>query len=163
MKKNLIIVCAGNYSNSDAYERVLSYIVQKRYIGGYGFPFPPNRESAVREFYRCEEISDYDSTRKLWHFTISLPSLKTTTLLHWAEAITQVFSKEYDILYGIDLDPGHYHIHFAVNTYGYFPNIPPLTSSLFHSYLLTIKQLLSATYPDRQTLIYYKEEARNYV
>lgn len=163
MKKNLIIVCAGDYSNSDVYERVLSYIVQKCYIGGYGFPLPPNVDSVVCEFYRCEEISNYDNTRKLWHFTVSLPNLKITTLLHWAETITQVFSEEYDILYGIDLDPGHYHIHFAVNTYGYFPNTPPLTSSLFHSHLLTIKQLLSATYLDRQTTIFYKKEAKNYV
>lgn len=164
MKKNLlIIVCAGDYSNSDVYERVLSYIIRKDYIGGYGFPLPPEKESILSEFYRCERISDYDSDRKLWHFTISLPGLKTATLLRLAETITQVFAGKYDLLYGVDLEPGHYHIHFAVNTYGCFPNAPLLTPPLFHSCLLEIKHLLSTQYPNRQVEILYKEEGRIYV
>lgn len=163
MKKNLIIVCAGDYSNSDVYERVLSYIIRKDYIGGYGFPLPTDKESVLNEFYRCEETSDYDSNQKLWHFTISLPGMRATTLLHLAETITQTFAGKYDLLYGVDLEPGHYHIHFAVNVYGYFPKIPLLTPPIFHTYLLNIKQLLLTQYPNRQTEILYKKEGRIYV
>lgn len=124
MKSNLIIVFAGDYSSQDVYERFLDYIVRKSYIGGYGFPLPPDKANVLSEFHRCEGISNYDADQKLWHFTVSLPRLRTTTLLSLAETVTRLFSGKYDLLYGIDLDPGHYHIHFAVNVYGCSPDKP---------------------------------------
>ena len=45
----------GSYDNEDAYNRVIGYISNKTYFGGYGFYYSPNPDSSIiQQFKLCE-------------------------------------------------------------------------------------------------------------
>ena len=60
----------GEYSNDDAYEKVLGYISNKSYIGGFGFTCNPDI-SIIQQFQLSQDYSHYSAERKMWHFIIT--------------------------------------------------------------------------------------------
>lgn len=123
MKINLIKIFPGDYSNLDAYNRITDYILQKPYVGGYGFTLPLTKSTVIKQLEASNLASTYNGDRFVWHFIISIPRIKKhSTLLLLAEKIATLFTRDYQILYALDLDPGHYHLHFAINAYSYHPN-----------------------------------------
>lgn len=151
MKFNVINVCKGEYSNSDAYESTIYYAYSKNYIGGYGFPLPATAEEIIKYFYYAQEASHIISDRSVWHFNVSIADLKNcknhTAYLLLADTIAALFAKDYQVLYSLDLEPGHYHLHFVVNNYSYHPDTAVLTAERFYQYNLLIEKIIQKLYP----------------
>lgn len=159
MKKSLIVIYSGDYSNGDAYERLLTYVSKKNYVCGYGIPIPIERNYAIQSFYQAQDLSTYTCTRQLWHFTISLPD--KTDLVHFmqlADHIAILFGYQYQVVYALDLEKPHAHIHFAINCYSHLPEQPPLSEELFQSYLAQSISLLQSYYPQYKASVEWKEE-----
>ncbi len=159
MKESLIIIQPGEYSNSDAYESVLTYISKKDYVGGYGIPLPPSRNALIKSFYRIEQNSNYQNSRYLWHFVISLPT-KTDNkkFLQMADNIAIQIAYHYQVVYALDLEKEHSHIHFTINAYSYQPDYPPLSEEIFENYMRTSLCILQNTYPMYQAKLTVRED-----
>lgn len=159
MKPNVINVCKGEYSNSDAYESTIYYACSKNYIGGYGFPLPAAPEEIIRYFYYAQEASNFIADRSVWHFNVSIADLKNhTTYLLLADAIASLFAKNYQVLYSLDLEPGRYHLHFVVNNYSYHPDTAVLTPERFYQYNLLIEEIIQNLYPYNHIINEWKKE-----
>ncbi len=137
-----------DYSNDDAYERVLGYISQKKYIGGFGFTCSPEL-SIIRQFQLSQECSLYSAERKMWHFIITFASAwPHLSLLQLASVVAKAFSPEYQILFGVDTEGGsNPHLHFGVNAFSYHPEHPVLSEELMHDYLKQLQIFLQNHYP----------------
>lgn len=121
---------------------------------GYLLPFPLTRDNVIAQFYACEENSCSFVEPKIRHFIISVSNIcNTTKWLLLAEQIASLFCPNYQIVYALDLETGHYHLHFAVNNYHYHPNGQPLSDELFQVYLKQICYILSATFPSHSVEI----------
>lgn len=154
---SLIIYKKNCYTNDDAYERVITYC-QKDLIGGYLLELPLTRDSVINQFQACENNSIYYIDSKLWHFVISISDLNNSRILQsLADQIAALFCPNYQVIYGIDLDPNHYHIHFVVNAYGYTSKVPPLDLEGFEHYTHLIAILLKEKFPTHTPKIYQKE------
>lgn len=147
-KTSVIKIPSGTYTNSDVYERVLTYVVKKNYIGGYLLQFPFTRDSIINQFYSCEINSIHFVEPKIRHFVVSVSNIRShNTLLLLAEQIASVFCPHYQVLYSLDLKTGHYHLHFAVNNYHFHPSGEPLSDFLFQQYLTQISDILYRHFP----------------
>ena len=156
---NIINVCAGEYSNSDAYESTIHYVYSKNYYGGYGFPVFATAEEIIKYFYYAQETSKHIADRSVWHFNVSIAGLKNhTTYLLLANAIASLFADNYQILYSLDLEPGRYHLHFVVNNYSYHPDTTLLTPERFYQYHLLIENIIRTLYPDNIIINEWKKE-----
>ena len=159
MSKSLIIIQPGDYANEDAYESVLTYLSKKAYVGGYAITIPPTRETLISDFRRVESASNYQTARYIWHFVISLPEkVNYKTLLQMGDQIAMYMAYQYQVVYALDLETGHPHLHFAVNTYSYQPNCEPLSEDLFERYLQVALNILQHTFPSYKAEIKYREE-----
>ena len=159
MKNSLIIIQPGDYANSDAYESVLTYVTKKDYVGGYVIPIPPTRDSLIAAFRSAEENSDYQNSRYLWHFVISLPEKVNYKLyLQMADEIAMRFAYMYQVVYALDLQTSHPHIHFAVNAYSYHPNQSPLSEDYFDQYMQMTLVILQNTFPKYKAKLTTREE-----
>lgn len=158
MKESLIIIQPGDYANGDAYESVLTYVSKKDYVGGYAIPIPPTKETLISAYRLAEESSDYQNSRYLWHFVISLPEkVNYKTFLQIADQIAMHIAYEYQVVYALDLQKSCPHIHFAINAYSYHPNQSPLSEDLFEKYIRTAFNILQQTYPLYKTRITIRE------
>lgn len=138
---------SGDYSNDDVYERLLGYISQKSYIGGFGFTCSPDI-SIIEQFRLSEIYSSNSGPRKMWHFIITFStSWDHQSLLQLAADIARGFSPEYQILYGLDTEKGNPHLHFGVNAFSYHPDHPALSEEIMHVYLEQLQTFLQNHYP----------------
>lgn len=158
MSNSLIIIYTGEYSNDDAYERVLSYVSNKNYVCGYAVPVPIERNSLIASYREANENSNYETSRYIWHFTISLPEISNLgRFMSVANSIAKVFAYDYQVLYSLDLATGHPHIHFAINNYSYHPERCPLSEDLFDAYIKQSLSILQSFYPTYKAKIRYQE------
>ena len=138
----------GAYVNEDAYDRVLYYIANKSYIGGFGFSC--NAElSIINQFRLSEEYSAayIPDSRKIWHFILTFGTYhKPASLLPLAVNIARAFAPEYQILFGVDT--GNPHLHFGVNAYSYHPDHPVLSEEKMQDYLILLQSYLQNHNPD---------------
>lgn len=148
-KDILIVISKGEYSNSDAYDAVLTYIIKKQYPSGYGISIPITRDSCIAEYHKVCDTSKYDNLRYLWHFQITFKDRQTDKykLLMVSNQIAAFFAPKYQVLYAFDRDTDNDHVHFAVNAYSYYPTVAPLNEDLFLTCIEHIKTMLKATYP----------------
>lgn len=159
MKTSIITKFAGTYDNPDVYDKVLTYVSQKDYIGGYALEYPLIRDSVIRQYYKAEANSLYEVDHKIWHFSVSVSDVRShRTLLLLADKIAALFALHYQVYYALELKPGLYHLHFAVNAFSYFPMTPPLTEPTFDYYLDTVKSILSEEFPKHIPQIIAKED-----
>ena len=159
MKNSLIIIQPGDYANSDAYDAVLTYVTKKDYVGGYAIPLPPTKDSLISAFRSAEENSDYQNSRYLWHFVISVPEKVNYKLyLQMADEIAMRFAYQYQVVYALDLQTSHPHIHFAVNAYSYDPNQSPLSEDYFNQYMQMALIILQNTFPMYKAKLTIREE-----
>lgn len=124
-----IEVFSGGYDNEDAYNKVLGYISNKTYFGGYGFTF--NSPLPVIEQFRlsetCSSHSKDSGGQKIWHFIITFTnSPKHSELLILADQTSLDFSAKYQIMYGLDTEKGNSHLHFGVNAFSFYPDCPSI-------------------------------------
>ena len=88
-----IEILAGPYEDFNTYHRLLNYIGQKTYVGGYGFYLDPNI-TIVEQFQLSEACSQHKSLRKMWHFAIIFPHhWKHEELLYIGNNISEIFKK----------------------------------------------------------------------
>lgn len=151
-----ITVMAGGYDNEDVYNRVLGYIGQKAYLGGYGFRCIP-KLSIIEQFQMSETFSNYSNSRKIWHFAITfLDSWKNICLLEIAVQAAKLFSSDYQVLFALDLEGAAPHLHFGINAFSYHPDTPVLSEEIILTYLEHIKYLLSLQYPNMTVTLIFK-------
>lgn len=152
-----IEVLDGNYDNDDVYNRVLGYISNKKYIGGYGFNYDISL-SIIEQFQLSEIYSMYSNEQKIWHFIVTFSSnLDHTYLLNMAVEISLIFTPTYQILFGLDAEKSpnmkcRPHLHFGVNAFSYHPQILPLTKEYMQRYMNDLQELLSRKYANNVTL-----------
>lgn len=145
-----IEVYPGDYGNTDVYQKVLGYISDKAYFGGFGFS--PNLSlSIIEQFQLSEQYSKMDSPQKLWHFCITFSKAwDHTTLLKMAIWISSIFAPQYQVLYALDLERNHKpstpHLHFCANAFSYHPDSPPLLKELMKNYIEMIQKTLTNQY-----------------
>lgn len=162
MKNSLITLYPGSYSNYDAYDNVLAYVLKKKYPCGYAIPIPIENNSIISAFRYIEENSNYQVERYIWHFTISLPETSDLTkFMSVADNIAMLFGYNYQVIYSLDVEKRHPHIHFAVNNYSYHSEVPPLSDNQFESYINQGLDILKGYYPQYQAKFILAEE--NYV
>lgn len=150
-----IIVMEGKYDNDDAYNCVLGYIGQKAYLGGYGFHYIPEL-SIIEQFKMSETFSNYSGSRKIWHFVITFQqSWNHINLLEIAVQSAKLFSPDYQVLFGLDLEGTTPHLHFGVNAFSYHPDTPILSEEIMDYYLRHIQSLLSKQYPNMTVTLLY--------
>ena len=136
----------GEYSNDDAYEKVLGYISNKSYIGGFGFTCNPDI-SIIQQFQLSQDYSHYSAERKMWHFIITFSTSWThQSLLQLASDVPKGFAWNYQIMFGLDTE-GRPHLHFGVNAFSYHPDSPVLSEELMHNYLKQLQDYLQNHYP----------------
>lgn len=158
-----IINFERNYDNEDAYNRVLGYIAQKKYIGGFGFSCMP--EISVVEWFRLSEFySNYPCSRKIWHFAITFQKeWDSCSLISMAVWVCGIFREKYQSLWGVDYSQGTPHLHFAINAFSYHPDIPPLSEMEMHRWLGDLKGHLQQLYPNKTISLIFKEKDGGYV
>lgn len=161
-----IISFEGDYNNEDAYNRVLGYIAQKKYIGGFGFSCTPEL-SIVKWFQLSEFYSNYSNTkkRKIWHFTITFQKeWDNHSLISMAVWVSGIFREKYQSLWGVDYSPGTTpHLHFGINAFSYHPDIPPLSETEMHGLLENLLRHLQQLYPSKTVSLIFKERSGSYV
>lgn len=160
-----IEVYPGDYGNAEVYQKVLGYISDKAYFGGFGFS--PNLSlSIIEQFQLSEQYSKIDSQQKLWHFCITFSKAwNHTTLLKMAVWISSIFATEYQVMYALDLKrnekPTVPHLHFCVNAFSYHPNSVPLSKELLKQHMEMVQQELSTQYyPYSVTLQFQRKSKR---
>lgn len=142
-----IEVFSGSYSNDDAYNRVLGYIGQKTYLGGYGFSCN-SHSTIIKQFQLSEQYSHYKNPQKIWHFIITFSEpWKHYDLLCMGVHVSAVFKDHYQILFGLDTIGQNPHLHFGVNAFSYRPDDPILNHSRMSQYMLGIQEYLKRNYP----------------
>lgn len=155
MKNIVFKLPKGQYTNSDAIQRVIGYISADSIIPviGYGF-WPPLPDTAIEQFEEVYNIVPYTPQRNIWHFVVSFDSsIKEQSVLSTAVSICQIFCTYYQILYGIHIKrETSCHIHFAVNPISFQPPHTELTMNIMKNYIEQIKQLLINTYPSQVIL-----------
>ena len=134
----------GSYDNEDAYNRVIGYISNKTYFGGYGFYYSQNPDnSIIQQFKLSETYSNHKNSQKIWHFYITFSKRQSLTdLLKLADQIALIVARQYQIVYGLDTDEGRPHLHFGVNAFSYHPDIPVLTPESMQDYLTNLQKEL---------------------
>lgn len=149
----------GDYANEGAYNRVLGYISQKAYIGGFGFACIPGL-SIIEQFRLSETCSNHAGSRKMWHFIITFQKEWPFPLLFsMAVQVSGLFAERYQILFGVDYDKKIPHLHFGMNAFSYRPDIPQLSETEMHGCLVYIQQMLQGRHPNKTvTLKYITEE-----
>ena len=148
MKNSIIKLIAGSYENTDAYEGVLTYVISKDYVGGYSLNFPLERDSVISQFHSAEEYSSHFNSRMIWHFTVSIGDIRShNKLLLLGAQIASLFADKYQVIYSLDLKPGKYHLHFAVNAYSYISCVEPLSDFYFMGYVSLISEILHTHFP----------------
>ena len=158
MKESFIIIQPGDYANTDAYECVLTYVSKKDYVGGYAIPLPPTRDNLITAFYKAEKASNYQNSRYIWHFVISLPEkVDYKKMLHMSDHIAMQMAYQYQVVYALDLQKSHPHIHFAVNAYSYHPDQPLLSEDLFEKYIAIARDILQNTFPAYRAKVTIRE------
>jgi len=156
MSKIRIEVFNGNYDNTDVYNRVLGYISNKTYIGGYGFNYDP-QVPIIKQFQLSEQYSNHSSAQKMWHFIITFSDKWNHNELLWiAVQVACLFSSEYQILYGLDTDKGNPHLHFGVNVFSFYPDTPILSREKMYDYLLRIQSFLKKQYAGRTVTLQFQ-------
>lgn len=148
----------GSYDNKTAYNRVIGYVSNKTYFGGYGFYYSPNPDSSIiQQFKLCETYSKHKNGRKIWHFYITFSkSQNLTDLLNLADRIALIFAPRYQIVYGLDTDEGRPHLHFGVNAFSYHPEIPVLTPKSMQDYLMYLQKELQHWYPSKNVTLQFQ-------
>lgn len=158
MNNTIIKICSGEYSNPDAYTNVIRYIYNKNFHGGYGFPVYASVDKIIEQFTLSQKYSISLSNRYIWHFVVSIKGVHDyNVLLSLANTIATFFSSHYQVLYSLDLAPGHYHLHFCVNAYSYKPTYTPLTDKILQDYLDLTSIFLSNLYPEKSIQIINEE------
>lgn len=163
-----IEVVNGSYNNEDAYDNLIHYIVKEKYIlnshyfGAYGV-YPVTPETASEQFQKSKEESTVYSACNLWHFFISYAfPIRDSINLSLADEIARLFSNEYQVFYGIHTHQVKSHVHYAINSYSYHPQMPPLNEDSLRSYMKKIKLLLNSYYPGKEiSLQFRKKGVRN--
>lgn len=149
MKNSIIKLMAGTYENTDAYERVLTYVMSKDYVGGYSLYLPLNRDSVITQFHYAEDSSLHHNSRMIWHFTVSVGEIRShRKLLLLGNHIASIFADKYQVVYSLDLETGKYHLHFAVNAYSHTPSVEPLSEFHFTGYVSLISEILHIHFPN---------------
>ena len=160
-----IIYFEGDYNNEDVYSRVLEYIAQKKYIGGFGFSCMP--ELSVVEWFQLSEFYSNSSgfgKRKIWHFIITFQKeWDSRSLISMAVWVSVIFREKYQSLWGVDYSPGTPHLHFGINAFSYHPDIPPLSETEMHGWLEDLRGRLQQLYPDKTVSLIFKERSNCYV
>lgn len=148
----------GSYNNENAYNRVIGYISNKTYFGGYGFYYSPNPDSSIiQQFKLCETCSNQKNNQKIWHFYITFFKRQNLTdLLKLADQIALIFARQYQIVYGLDTDEGRPHLHFGVNAFSYHPDIPVLTPESMQDYLTNLQRELQHRYPSKNVTLQFR-------
>lgn len=148
-----IEVFPGKYDNDDAYNRVLGYIGQKTYLGGYGFSCGPG-PTIIEQFQLSEHYSRFQNAQKIWHFVITFSeSWRHQQLLCIGRDISEFFKDSYQVLFGLDTDKKIPHLHFGVNAFSYDPLVPVLGQEKMKEYMLAVQDYLrKAYYPMSVTL-----------
>lgn len=158
MNTSIITKFAGSYSNPDVFEYVLTYVSKKNYIGGCALFYPLTRDSVIKQYYMAEENSLYNTEHRIWHFSVSVSKVRShRRLLLLAEKIATLFASHYQVYYSLELKPGKYHLHFAVNAFSYYPEVQPLTEPIFNQCLESIKSVLLQEFPTHIPQIIFKE------
>ena len=141
-----IEVFSGDYSNSDAYNRVLGYIGQKAFVFGYGFSLDPNH-TIIEQFQQSETYSFYQNPQKIWHFILTFSRRwRLDNLLNLGELISSYFKNDYQVLCGLDTLGQNPHLHFGVNAFSYNPSIPVLDHNRMKACMAHIQKELSLLY-----------------
>ena len=153
-----IEVLPGSYDNDDAYNKVLGYIGQKTYLGGYGFSCIPDF-TIIEQFQASEEYSRFQNTQKIWHFAITFSeSWRHQQLLCIARDVSAFFKDSYQVLFGLDTDKKIPHLHFGVNAFSYDPLVPVLDQEKMKEYMLAVQDYLrKAYYPMSVTLQFQRK------
>lgn len=142
-----IEVLAGLYEDFNTYRRVLNYIGEKTYVGGYGFYLDP-KITIVKQFQLSETYSQYKNPRKMWHFIITFSHhWKDEELLYIGNHISEIFKNDYQILFGLDTKGINPHLHFGINAFSYNPCISPLTRHKMEEYMSIVQNYFHANYP----------------
>ena len=158
MNTSIITKFAGSYSNPDVFEHVLTYVSKKNYIGGCALFYPLTRDSVIKQYYMAEENSLYNTEHRIWHFSVSVSNVRShRRLILLAEKIATLFASQYQVYYSLELKPGKYHLHFAVNAFSYHPEVQPLTEPIFDQYLEAIRVVLLQEFPTHMPKIIIKE------
>lgn len=157
-----IAVMEGDYDNEDAYNRLLGYIGQKSYLGGYGFCFAPGFP-IIEQFRLSEACSSQASPRKIWHFIITFQKAWShSCLLEIAVQAAVLFSQDYQVLFGLDTGGnGNPHLHFGVNAFSYHPDTAPLFEDRMAGYLACIQKMLSRQSPNMTVTLYFQRRDKN--
>ena len=142
-----IEVFGGPYEDFNAYHRVLNYIGQKTYVGGYGFYLDPNI-TIVEQFQLSEAYSQHKSLRKMWHFVITFSHhWRHEEMLYVANNISEIFKNDYQVLFGLDTQGTNPHLHFGINAFSYDPYLFPLTRHKMEEYMAMVQSYFHANYP----------------
>ncbi len=142
-----IEILAGPYEDFNTYHRLLNYIGQKTYVGGYGFYLDPNI-TIVEQFQLSEACSQHKSLRKMWHFAIIFPHhWKHEELLYIGNNISEIFKNDYQVLFGLDTEEENPHLHFGINAFSYNPCFSPLTRCKMEEYMSMVQSYFHANYP----------------
>lgn len=155
-----IEVFPGSYDNDDAYNKVLGYIGQKTYLGGYGFSCIPDF-TIIEQFQASEEYSRFQNTQKIWHFAITFSeSWRHQQLLCIARDVSAFFKDSYQILFGLDTDGRRPHLHFGVNAFSFNPDVPVLDSAKMKSCMLAIQDHLQKVYSPMGVTLQFQGKGR---
>ncbi len=152
-----IIRFDGDYNDEDTYCRVLGYIAQKKYVGGFGFSCVPNLP--VAEWFRLSEIhSSYSNPEKIHHFVITFrKEWSSQSLISMAIWICYMFHEKYQSLWGADYSQGTPHLHFGINAFSYHPDIPPLRKAELDDFLKNLQKTIQQHYPDKTVTLISKK------
>lgn len=131
--KLLIKEVNNSYSTEAALKNVLHYIVREkevekreevRYWRAFGAS-GHNINKVIKQFIQIQKLYGKNNKKRIRHFLISFPSYMDDPNIAklTAEAVSELFFKEYQVVYAVHEKEGNLHVHFALNPVSYKTSI----------------------------------------
>ena len=128
-RKLIIKEINKRYSTEEALRNVLHYIVREkesekgkevRYWKAFGAS-GHNINKVIKQFIQIQKLYGKNNKKRIRHFLISFPFYMDDPNIAklTAEAVSEFFFKEYQVVYAVHEKKENLHIHFALNPVSY--------------------------------------------
>lgn len=153
----------GEYSNTDVFERTLSYIFRltnphKYYMGVY----PATLDGAIASFTQTYDINHLRSSdQKVWHMVLSADCHdcrnrnshrscnhcgKMRNLFYFSDCFANLLCSKYQVCYALHDNEEGLHFHFVISTTSYQFCGAPLSMEILKTvYLPQLRQIIRSS------------------
>ena len=120
----IVKLSEGKYSNEDALDKVIPYIMRLNnpmLIGGCGI-VPISEDAVIEQFYKVKEVYGMTGGKQIVHIIVSVDKSLRFQEIHLkqlADRMSAEIGKERQVVYAVHNDTNQLHFHMGINTVAY--------------------------------------------